>query len=47
MNNIVKFPSTSDLDKQFLVLERQRKLIQQQKQQIEKIKQERRDDQKN
>ena len=47
MNNIVKFPKISDLDKQFLALEKQRKLIQQQKQQIEKINQERRNDQKN
>ena len=37
MDNILQFPQISELDKQFLALEKQRKLIQEQKRQIKKM----------
>jgi len=40
MENVIKFPQTSDTDKQFLELERQQQIIQEQRQIIDKINQE-------
>jgi hypothetical protein len=36
-DNVLKFPELSELDKQFIILDKQRELIKQQKEMIDKI----------